>query len=112
MNSQNSSTKAINLLTICRRAGKVIMGFDSVKDSITGGKAFCVCIANDISPKTLKETNYICDRDDIPVLKLDVAMDDLWGALGKRVGILSICDKGFAKRFSEILTEDKEVPIE
>ena len=101
--SSQSSTKAINLLTIYRRAGRIVMGFDSVKEAIFKGEAHCVCIANDISPKTLKEANFICDRDDIPLLKLDVTMDEVWGALGKRVGILGICDGGFAKRLDEIL---------
>ena len=79
------------------------MGFDSVKEAVTTGKAFCVCVANDISPKSLKESEFICNRDDIPLLKLDATMDELWGALGKRVGILGICDKGFAKKLNEIL---------
>ena len=103
MNSQDSKIKAINLLTICRRAGKVVMGFDSVKESVLTGKAYSVCVAMDISPKTLKETEFICNRDNIPVLKIDATMDELWGALGKKVGILGICDKGFTKKLIEIL---------
>lgn len=95
--------KAINLLTMCRRAGRIVMGFDSVKEAIFKGEAYCVCIANDISPKTLKESEFICNRDDVPLLKLDATMEELWGALGKKVGILGICDEGFAKRFGEIL---------
>ena len=34
-----SKEKIFNLLTICRKAGRMTMGFDSVKESIQTGKA-------------------------------------------------------------------------
>ncbi len=105
MSFQNSKTAAINLLTMCRRAGRMVMGFDSAKDAVMTGKAYCVCIVKDLSPKTVKEIEFICTRDGIPILKLDAEMDEMWGALGKKVGILGICDGGFAKKLTELLSD-------
>ena len=45
----------MNLLTICRKAGKVIPGFDSVKECLEQHTAKVVLISADLSPKTAKE---------------------------------------------------------
>lgn len=107
MNSENKqSLKVLNLLTMARRAGKLTLGFDPVKDAIFKGTAACVVIATDISEKTLKEAKFITERDDVPLLAAAVTMDELWGALGKRVGIIAVCDAGFAKKLSQIISEN------
>lgn len=106
MSLELSTDKAINLLTICRRAGRMVMGFDSVKDGINNGSVLTVIVAMDISPKTLKEAAFITEQDGIPLLYLHASMDDLWGALGKRVGIIGCTDKGFSKKLSAILIEN------
>ncbi|MEG0615106.1 MAG: ribosomal L7Ae/L30e/S12e/Gadd45 family protein [Oscillospiraceae bacterium] len=101
MNSPNS-IKAVNLLTMCRKAGRMVMGFDPVKDALELGKAFCVLTATDISPKTLKEVNYVCERNDVTHFDIETDMDTLHNALGKRVGVIAICDAGFAKKFKKM----------
>ena len=50
-----SKEKLFGLLTICRKAGRMTMGFDSVKESILTDKAKAVFLASDISAKTEKE---------------------------------------------------------
>lgn len=90
---------------MCRRAGKIILGFDSVKDSVCSGKAFCICTSGDISPKTLKECAYLSNREGVLHLKLDLTMEDIWNSLGRKAGVLSICDEGFANRLEAILNE-------
>lgn len=101
----NKTTQILNLLTMARRAGKLTLGFDPVKDAIFKGDADYVCIASDISEKTLKEAKFITERDDIPLLTLMVTMDELWGALGKRIGIIAVCDRGFGKKLEQIVSE-------
>ena len=51
-----SKEKLFGLLTICRKAGRMTMGFDSVKESILTDKAKAVFLASDISAKTEKES--------------------------------------------------------
>ena len=104
----SKAAKTLNLLTICRKAGKVVLGFDAVKDSVYGGKAFCVCTVSDLSPKTTKEAAYISQREGVPLLKLGLTMEDIWRAMGQRSGVISICDQGFAKRLAQI--QEEQVP--
>ncbi len=86
------------LLSICRKAGKLVMGFDPMKDALAGGKAQAVIVASDISPKTEKEVRFFSGKKEIPVAKTSMTLNDVYYALGKKAGILTICDKGFAEK--------------
>ncbi|MCH5349382.1 MAG: ribosomal L7Ae/L30e/S12e/Gadd45 family protein [Oscillospiraceae bacterium] len=90
--------KLLNLLTMCRRAGQLQMGFDAMKEALSGGKAKAVIIAADVSPKTEKEARFFADKYNVPAEKTDTSLDEILAALGKRAGLLTICDEGFAKK--------------
>lgn len=94
--------KAINLLTVCRKAGKLVLGFDPVKEAVLGGKAECVLVTADISPKTLKETGYYCSRSSIKIIQLDCSMNELEVLFRKKTVVMAVIDKGFAERFIEL----------
>lgn len=100
----NSQQKAINLLTICKRAGRIIMGFDAVKEAVLEKGVSCVIVSNDISIKTLKEVKFFCNNTHTKIVKLDIDSTDIFYALGKEVVVMAIVDFGFAKRFEEIGT--------
>ena len=94
--------KLLGLLTMCRKAGQLQMGFDAMKEALTGGKAKAVIIAADVSSKTEKEARFFADKYNIPAKKTDTSLDEIYQALGKRAGILTICDDGFAKKALDI----------
>ena len=66
-----SKEKLFGLLTICRKAGRMTMGFDSVKESILTDKAKAVFLASDISAKTEKEVRFFADQKAVPVHCID-----------------------------------------
>ncbi len=86
------------LLTICRKAGQLSLGFDPMKEALTEGKARAVIIASDISPKTEKEVRFFSGRSGVPVRKSEMTIDDIYLSLGKKAGIITICGEGFAKK--------------
>lgn len=100
-----NKTKILNLLTICRKAAKLTMGFDAVKDSVVNEDAEAVLLASDISPKTEKEIRFFADKKNVAVLVIDVSMEEIYNGIGKKVGVLSVCDKGFTKKFTELASE-------
>ena len=100
------------LLTICRKAGKLVMGFDPMKDALAGGKACAVIIASDISPKTEKEVRFVPGKQNIPVARTAMTLDEVYYALGKKAGILTICDKGFADKALSLCENEKTDNIE
>ena len=98
----NCKEKWLNLLTICRKAGKLIMGFDPAKEEIIAGRAEGIFVAKDISPKTKKEIEFFCEKQNVPVCEIEFKMEDIANAVGRKAGVLEVCDKGFAKRLIEI----------
>ncbi len=98
----NYQIKFFNLLTICEKSGKLTKGFDVSGEAIKQQKAACVMITEDISPKTLKEINFMClNKPWIKILYIPFRMDDIKQSIGKKVGVMAVCDKGFAKKFYE-----------
>lgn len=102
MNEKNK--KMFDLLTMCRRSGRMTMGFDSVKDSMTGHKAKLVILASDISAKTEKEIRFFADKTFTKVMKTEATIAEFEFGIGKKVGVIAVCDEGFAKKTAEILS--------
>lgn len=99
--------KCRNLLTICRKAGKLEAGFARAKDAIEGGYAACVLLTVDLSEKSRKEVLYYAQQKQIPVVQTDWEMTEVRLLFGQRAGILTICEKGFAKRIQELLLTER-----
>lgn len=100
-----NKTKILNLLTICRKAAKLTTGFDSVKESIAEGKAEVILLTCDVSAKTEKEILFFADKKNIGVLKTDISMEEMFGGIGKKAAVMSVCDRGFAEKFTELASE-------
>ena len=88
--------KSLSTLGLCRRAGKLIYGFDAVVGEVSspGGKAAGVLLAADISEKTAKEVRFECEKRGVPVTVLGCTLDDIKDVLGKRTGVLAVLDSG------------------
>ena len=87
----------MGLLTMCRKAGKLQLGMDMVKDSCRNGSAFGVFTANDLSPKSMKQVKFVCSKYDIKLYERGLSMDEIWADLGKRAGVMAVTDSGFCK---------------
>lgn len=100
-------TPSLSLLTVCRKAGRLVLGFDAVCDAAKSGKAVCLLTASDASPKTRKELLFRCK---LPCYTLDADCETLEHMLGRRTAVLAVCDAGFAHRFETLLaqTEPKQ----
>ncbi|MBQ8790696.1 MAG: ribosomal L7Ae/L30e/S12e/Gadd45 family protein [Ruminiclostridium sp.] len=92
-------TRFLSTLGLCRRAGKLIYGFDPVCEEIKSPKSkVCgVALAKDISEKTLKEITFTCEKYGTALFKSDAGMDEIKSVLGKRTGIIAILDEGLYK---------------
>lgn len=105
----NNAKNMGGLFSMCRRAGKLCMGMDMVKNACANGEACGVYVASDISEKTLKEAKYICCKNGVKLYAADMDMQQIADTVGKRSGILAVCDKGFNKKASSALCE---IPID
>lgn len=96
--------KLFGLLSICRKSGRMAFGFDMSKEAAEKGKAELILLAADISPKTEKEVRFFAK--DIKVIKTDYKIDDYFYGIGKKVGVVAVCDKGFAEKAESLVNAE------
>ncbi|MEG2174006.1 MAG: hypothetical protein RR135_00795 [Oscillospiraceae bacterium] len=98
----------LGLLAICRKAGKLKMGFDAAEQCL-GRDAALIVFAQDISPKTKERMTMRAERSSTEVLTLPDTADDVWCVVGKRVAVMAVIDKGLAKQLV-LLSSRTEAP--
>ena len=94
------------ILTICRKAGKLLLGFDAVKDAARQSQVFIILLAGDVSSKTEKEIRFYAGN--IPIRKLPADMDTLKRCFRKRTAVFGVCERGFSEKLLTLLPEDAQ----
>ncbi len=89
--------KFLALLGFAAKSGNLSFGADSVKESLKRRKAKLVIVAKDISEKSRKEVGFFAAKSETPVLDVNYDIAALSHATGKKGGILSVNEIGFAK---------------
>ncbi len=90
------NNKLFSAISMARKAGKLIYGFDSVIENANKGKVFLIMATEDLSEKTFKNLEFACE-DIQEVLKIDLTQDSLAKIIGKKTGIIAITDENLAK---------------
>lgn len=87
----------LGLLGICRKAGKLKLGFDPAAASL-GRDAQLLLFAADVSPKT--KMRMLKKAEGLAVKSIDMVetSDAVYYAIGKRVAVMAVTDKGLAER--------------
>lgn len=101
MSNKAESGDRSGLLSICRKAGKLKCGMDIVKSSCENGEANAVFVTTDLSDKSLKEIRFNCAKNSVKVYRLNMDMQQVANAIGKKTGIMAALDGGFAKSLAK-----------
>lgn len=97
--------KFLNEIGLCRKAQRLSVGHDAVKQSLKNKKACMVIFSSDASKRLLDEISGIADVD-IKIIIAEYDGTDLGLALGKRaVSVISVNDLGFSKKLGVLLSE-------
>ena len=77
-----AKTRAINMFSLARKAGKLVAGMDMVKDAVAGKKVRLVFVTNDLAPRSLKEIRFVCRPSEenpkgVQVIPMNIAMDEM-----------------------------------
>jgi ribosomal protein L7Ae-like RNA K-turn-binding protein len=101
--------KALSLLGMAMRAGKIATGDETVLKAVRQGKAHLVIVAGDASDNTKKKYRDKCSTYGV---KLTEAFDRI--ALGEALGkservLIAITDAGFSKSIERSLSPTSEV---
>lgn len=99
--------KILNLLGLCRRAGKLTAGNDAVIDEVVHKKAALVIVSFDISLNTEKKLKKACVNNNTRMMKLNRSRDELSDAIGRFCAVVAVLDKGFANRLVQLISDEK-----
>lgn len=93
----------LGTLGLCRRAGKLLYGFDSVTEEVKNPstKVAGVIVADDLSEKSKKEVRFICEKFSVPVCEPKATMAEIKQIMGKQTGILAVLDEGLFKSITK-----------
>ena len=100
--------KFLDLLGLCRRAGKLSGGHDAAFGAIQHGKAAACFLTADASERLKAEfqrtVRYHGRR--VPLYELDGTRADIASATGSGFAVFTADDPGFAKRLIQLLNEE------
>ncbi len=99
--------KLLGLLGLCRRAGRLVTGFDAVI-ALCEEPSVLLMVAQDASPRTVKELRFHVKQQ--PLYTAPLTKEEIAAALGlqKPVAVMATADEGFAKAMRQYLTDTKE----
>lgn len=90
--------RLLSFLGLCKRAGYLISGTDTVVRTMNEGKARLVLTASDFSDNSLKSVKKAAAENKVTYRELPRTKDELSFALGKHCGVVCVTDKGFADK--------------
>lgn len=102
--------KFLNLLGMARGAGRTALGHDMAMESLKKNKVDLLLLAEDTSERLEKEfVNAISAfKSKAEVARTPYSIDIIHKAVGYKAGVVAICDQGFAKELTRLLTIAKE----
>lgn len=102
--------KRLNLLGLAKRAARLTVGFDAALTAVKDGSAALIVFAADLSEKTLKEWRFATANHTVPMQTVPCSKREIGAALGagREVGIVAVCDEGFAAAIQRADRTQKE----
>lgn len=99
--------KLIGMLGMCRRAGRLTVGFDAVV-ALCGKAEVLLMLASDASPRTVRQLHF--RAGETAVYRLPLTREETAHAVGspKPVAVLATDDRGFIRAIRPLLTTIQE----
>ncbi len=93
--------KALSMLSLCQRAGKLASGELSCEKALQNSSALVIIIACDASENTKEKFKNKAFYYNVPVIEAGTR-DELGRAIGKDFrAVLAVCDENFADKIKE-----------
>jgi len=100
--------KALSMLGLARRAGRLSMGHDMAEKAIISGKAGLVIFASDSSQRLFCEFEHLMYKKNIniKVLKPEITINEIHFACGYKAGVITVDDMNFAVKIISLLQDE------
>lgn len=93
--------KLLAALGLCRRAGKLAIGFDAAVAAVEKGAPLAVA-ASDAAERTRRNMARCCEGR-TPLVELKRTQQEIEAAVGRRFAVAAVCDRQFARLIEENL---------
>lgn len=102
-----TTDKLVGLLGMCRRCGRLTVGFDAVT-ALCRENTVLLMLAADASPRTVRQVHF--QAGETPVYRLPLTRDEAAHAVGssKPVAVLATTDPGFMRALRPMLNTAQE----
>lgn len=106
--NNTAKQKALSMLGLARRAGKLSMGHDMAEQALLKKKAKLLLFCSDVSPRLIKEFETTIEKHsiNIAVIKTDFTLNEIHFGIGYKAGVFTVDDENFSKRIVELLNYD------
>ena len=92
----------INFIGICKKSGKISLGYDACLKAVKKNKSCLVLYTKDLSERSLRKFQDESEHSDIKGMVVDLKMEDFYIIFKKSVGIISINDKSLARKVEKL----------
>ncbi len=100
--------KALSLLSLAKKAGKVVSGEYSTEKTVKSGKAFLVVIAQDASANTRKKFADMSTFHEVPLVYI-ASKERLGRTIGKEYrASLAVLDENFSEAILRTLNKESQ----
>lgn len=96
----------LNLLGLARRASKLSPGHDAALASVLKRKAELILLTSDASGRLEREFTRAAEGK-VEIEKLRYTMDEIYHATAARAAVLTVDDKGFARKLRELNKQEE-----
>lgn len=94
--------KALHLLSLARRAGRIALGYDAVEEAVLKRKALLVLLSEALSERTRRNIVRICEGT-VPLRMIPTEPETIAKFVGKAVGVIAVGDPNLAAAIDKAL---------
>ena len=107
MADNNSTKRALGMLGLAMKAGKVVIGTEQVIAFLQKNKVKLVLLSGTASEGTQKKIRFKCEFYKTPTCVLDIDTGELGRLLGKTYApaVVGITDENFSNAIAKLLSE-------
>lgn len=99
------NSKFIQFLGLCKRAGKLLEGYNKCEDGIKHKKVRLVMISSSVSVNTQEKFTRLCEQNSITIIK-DFERDEIQKIIGDaEINIIGITDQNMSKELIKLWKE-------
>ena len=110
MADNNSTKRALGMLGLAMKAGKVVIGTEQVIAYLQKNKLKLVLLSSNSSEGTQKKIRFKCEFYKTTTEALDIDTDELGTLLGKTYtpAVVGITDENFSRTLIKLLSSENE----